>query len=324
VDTASPAALATLSIGSATSYTFTGVGDYGGSYGVYIYNATTGAGVRYGISAVACYVAPPTPPPPTPAPPTYYSFNFGYNAGDDSLACAMGVTTEVWSTCSSLIAQCVLKSASDGSSNAADGYYSNGTSVYYVEGNGFINTVSSCPAPPPPPPTPTPPPPPPPEEDPCFLYGTEIKMADGSNKLIEDLVLGDILSSLSIEGLDKDIEKNWVNFSDTKFWFEPSTARVVTLMHGSYSNYYIINKSIRITYEHPVFIKRGNEYKFCKVYNLLVGDYLFNTNDIWVRIRDIEFINETCQTVSVNIEDDDVYFGSGILVHNRAEVKQIE
>jgi hypothetical protein len=203
-----------------------------------------------------------------------------------------------------------------------DGWYSDGVNSYYVQG-GSVITVNSDPcyvAPPPPPPPPDPTPTP----DPCFLYGTEIKMADGSTKLIEDLVLGDILSSLSIEGLDKDNEKNWVSFSDTKFCFEPSTARVVTLMHGSYSSYYIINKSIQITYEHPVFIKRGNEYKFCKVYNLLVGDYLFNTNDMWVRIRTIEFINETCQTVSVNIEDDDVYFGSSILVHNRPGIKEID
>ncbi len=203
-----------------------------------------------------------------------------------------------------------------------DGWYSDGVNSYYVQG-GSVQSVNYDPcyvAPPPPPP----PPDPTPSPDPCFLYGTEIKMADGSNKLIEDLVLGDILSSVSIGGLDKDVEKNWVSFSDNTFSFTPSTARVVTLMHGSYSNYYIINNSIRITYEHPVFINRNNEYKFCKVYNLLVGDLIFNTNESWDIIRTIDFINETCQTVSVNIEDDDVYFGSGILVHNRADIKAID
>jgi hypothetical protein len=134
--------------------------------------------------------------------------------------------------------------------------------------------------------------------------------------------MGDVLSSLSIEGLDKNIENNWVSFSDNKFSYIHSSARIVNLIHGSYANYYIINNSIRITYEHPVFIKRDNEYKFCKVHNLLVGDLLFNTDDVWVEIQTIQFINEACQTVGINIEDDDVYFGSGILVHNLAEVKE--
>jgi hypothetical protein len=53
------------------------------------------------------------------------------------LACAMGVTTQVWSTCSTLTGQCVLKSASDGSANAADGYYSNGTST-------LISSLVAC------------------------------------------------------------------------------------------------------------------------------------------------------------------------------------
>ena len=205
----------------------------------------------------------------------------------------------------------------NGLSNVPDAYYYDSTTdTSWAVTGGTIGTayVNPCYVPPPPP---TPPPPtPPPFEEPCFLYGTEIKMADGSNKLIEDLVLGDVLSSLSIEGLDKNIENNWLEFSAETFSYTNSSARIVNLIHGSYSNYYIINNSIRITYEHPVFIKRDNEYKFCKVHNLLVGDLLFNTDDTWVEIQTIEFINETCQTVGVNIEDDDVYFGSGILVHN--------
>jgi hypothetical protein len=201
-------------------------------------------------------------------------------------------------------------------------YYDASTDTSWYVSSGTIGTAYVNPcyvAPTPPPPTP-----PPPTPDPCFLYGTEIKMADGSNKLIEDLVLGDVLSSLSIEGLDKNVEKNWLGFSVDEFSYTHSTAVIVNLIHGSYSSYYIINNSIRITYEHPVFIKKGDEYKFCKVYNLSVGDLLFNTDGVWIEIQTIEFINETCQTVGVNIEDDDVYFGSGILVHNAPQDKEFQ
>ena len=201
-------------------------------------------------------------------------------------------------------------------------YYDASTDTSWYVSGGTIGTayMNPCYVPPPPP---TPPPPtPPPTEDPCFLYGTEITMADGSYKLIEDLVMGDVLSSLSIEGLDKNIENNWTEFSVDQFLYTRSSARIVGLKYGSYSRYYIINNSVRITHEHPVFIKREMEYKFCQVENLLVGDLLFSNNELWREIETIELINETCQTISINIEDDDVYFGSDILVHNIAEIKE--
>lgn len=72
INSGAPETYATTSIGSATSATITGVPDYAYSYSVYIYNKTNKAGVRYGLSAVACYTTPaPTTAPPT-APPTYY------------------------------------------------------------------------------------------------------------------------------------------------------------------------------------------------------------------------------------------------------------
>jgi hypothetical protein len=81
IESGPPSAYATVYIGSATSHTFTSVGDYGGSYSVYIFNQDTGNGVRYGIGAVACYVAPPpTPPPPTPAPVYYIALSTGDTA----------------------------------------------------------------------------------------------------------------------------------------------------------------------------------------------------------------------------------------------------
>jgi hypothetical protein len=66
----SPATYATIPIGSDSSYTFTGVADYGGSYIVYVHNGTNGQGSYGTCSAFSCYVAPPPPPPP-PSYPDY-------------------------------------------------------------------------------------------------------------------------------------------------------------------------------------------------------------------------------------------------------------
>jgi plastocyanin len=89
----------------------------------------------------------------TTPPPTYYSFSLGYDAGDPSTACN-ATPTIYYSLCTNLASgDCELFTSSTGG-YAPNGYYSNGTSVYYVEGNGYINTISACPPPPPPPPPP--------------------------------------------------------------------------------------------------------------------------------------------------------------------------
>jgi hypothetical protein len=91
-----------------------------------------------------------TPSPAAPSPAvtpsvTYYSFSLGYNVGDPGTACN-ATRTNYYSTCSTLTNSCVLRTSSGGAF-AANGYYSNGTTAWYVEGNGFINTTSACPGP---------------------------------------------------------------------------------------------------------------------------------------------------------------------------------
>jgi hypothetical protein len=128
--------------------------------------------------------------------------------------------------------------------------------------------------------------------------------------------------SLSIAGLDKDIERNWETFTTNNLQYSKSTSVVNRLNHGSYSWYYSINNGLlRVTYEHPILVKRNNEVIFLQVKNLIEGDLLLNNNDKFVLIETIDIINESLNTVSIGIEEDDVYFGNGILVHNIAEVK---
>lgn len=90
--------------------------------------------------------------PPPPPPPTYYLFNLKYHSSDAYTACNVIGTNPFYSTCNSLTNGCTL--LNDAYGYASNGYYSNGSTVYYVEGNGYINTTSACTAPPPPPPPP--------------------------------------------------------------------------------------------------------------------------------------------------------------------------
>jgi hypothetical protein len=202
-----------------------------------------------------------------------------------------------------------------------DGWYSDGANSYYVVG-GYVQSVNYDPCYVAPNVTPQATPAPD-VTDPCLSYGSQILMGDNSTKLIENLEIGDRLMSLSIIGLDKNIEQNWETFTTKNLQYSKSTSIITKLNHGSYSWYYSINNGLlNITYEHPVLIKRNDVVLFSEVKNLIEGDLLLNNNDEFILIETIDIINETLNTVSVEIEEDDVYFGNGILVHNRPPIKE--
>ena len=56
--------------------------------------------------------------------------------------------------------------------------------------------------------------------------------------------------------------------------------------------------------------------KYKTTASLLPGDKLFKTNNEFEEIKTFEFVNEPIETVNFNVEDLDVYFGGGFLMHN--------
>ena len=43
---------------------------------------------------------------------------------------------------------------------------------------------------------------------------------------------------------------------------------------------------------------------------------LYDSNNEFEEIKSLEFVNEPIETVNMNVEDLDVYFGGGYLMHN--------
>ncbi len=171
----------------------------------------------------------------------------------------------------------------------------------------------------------------------CLGIGTPITMADGSTKNIEDINVGDTIRSATVPGmpLDFDEEDTWSVWSGTphgnppgSVWatayydiqevnrVTPASAEVMDIYFDYYDNYYLINGSLKATYEHPFFVIRDGSYYFKTTASLLPGDKLFKTNNEFEEIETIEFVNEPLETVNLNVENLDVYFGGGYLMHN--------
>jgi hypothetical protein len=153
---------------------------------------------------------------------------------------------------------------------------------------------------------------------PCHVEGTVMYLADGSTKLVEDLLVGDVLKSYALDGLSTD-ENAWSTYNQTAgtFGATESTATVVSITPGQYTQYLNFNNGIsKVTGEHLVVIKDADDnVSFKMARQAVVGDS-FYTNGTWSVINSIETVNEVVNTYSIDTEAGDVYVADGILWHN--------
>lgn len=156
----------------------------------------------------------------------------------------------------------------------------------------------------------------------CFLPGTRILMADGKKKRIEELFIQDEVVSTSIPGLHDENNKDWVSFktSNTNN-FSHTKSKVVNHWWAFEDHYYKINGGqLKVTGEHPLFLKRGDIYEWVEASSARIGDFLVRYVDGGVEDVEIETIDKLhgdFEVVSIDVEDIDVYYANGFLVHNK-------
>jgi hypothetical protein len=171
----------------------------------------------------------------------------------------------------------------------------------------------------------------------CLALGTKITMGDGTTKNIEDINVGDTVLSANVPGmpLDFDEEDTWSGWSGVphgnapnSVWatayydiqelnrIDPQTAEVFDVYFDYFDNYYLINGTLKATYEHPFFVLRNGSYSFRTSVSLLPGDKLYTVDNQFETIESVLFVNESMETVNLNVEPLDVYFGGGYLMHN--------
>jgi hypothetical protein len=155
----------------------------------------------------------------------------------------------------------------------------------------------------------------------CHLAGDLLTLANGETKKVEDIVLGDTLLSLAINGLS-DVETIYreFNVSAADYSDEYTTAVVNDIYVDTYSSYYDINNGeLQLTLEHPVLVlTSGNRVVFKVIKDVLVGDSMLNQNNEWILVNSNVLVQTETPftTYAFNVENKDVYFASGILVHN--------
>ncbi len=130
----------------------------------------------------------------------------------------------------------------------------------------------------------------------CFLAGTQILMANGRTKSIEDLVIGDeILTRLSD-----------INGKKVKATIQGTSSHKV-------GGYLVVNGKLRVTPEHVVF--SNGEWK--EMARVRVGDTMIDTTGNSVRVDSMEVVNAPgTEVYNIVVNKYHTYFADGLYVHN--------
>ena len=153
----------------------------------------------------------------------------------------------------------------------------------------------------------------------CFLFGTLVKLADGEVKTVEALKAGDKIASVDIPGMERDAnyeaQYHWMS-TDGLDGLVKRDATVGKTTHGQHSGYFVINGRVKATFEHPMLVRRGDDWGFCSIDRLVIGDLLINEDLMEERIYKIQQVDGLVDTVSLYIPETNMYVADGVFAHN--------
>lgn len=129
----------------------------------------------------------------------------------------------------------------------------------------------------------------------CFVPGTQILMADGSTKNIEEIQVGDKILTRENE------------FSDQLI-----VAEVSALHSEAVRNTLLVNGDLGLTDNHIIFLNG----KWTEAVKLKLGDLLLDQNGEWITVETLEEIVEDMRVYNFEVKELHTYFADGFYVHN--------
>lgn len=151
-------------------------------------------------------------------------------------------------------------------------------------------------------------------QDGCFLPDTLIKLADGTDKQIKDLKIGDTVVSYSIAGLKPDDENAWRTWSSTALTMAVTTATIKDIYRQTFNGYFQL-LDLRVTFEHPLLSRRDGVWAFRQVKDLKKGDFLWKNGAV-IAFPGMTYVPGKIDTCNLNVERTDVFMANGFLAHN--------
>ncbi len=152
----------------------------------------------------------------------------------------------------------------------------------------------------------------------CFIEGTMVTLSDGTQKPIEQLVIGDTLKSYNIDTLplysdDETVLNTWSSSNITGNY---DVATVTSIIPDTSHGVWIINNLLKTTGRHRHLIKRDGVWSFIEAYQVVVGDIMLDINNNEVEVTSKTTDSSDYTIYKLDVENLDVFYANDILTHN--------
>ncbi|MDD5361342.1 MAG: polymorphic toxin-type HINT domain-containing protein [Ignavibacteria bacterium] len=134
----------------------------------------------------------------------------------------------------------------------------------------------------------------------CFLEDTLVNTSELVQKAIQELTEGDKV--LGFNEVTRKIEMS----------------KVIQVFVTEQPGYYIINKNIKVTENHPFYVNG----KWIRVKDIKKGDFLMDKELNPVEVFSIEMINQNTKVYNLEVDNIHTFFVHSILVHNKTICSQ--
>jgi hypothetical protein len=154
----------------------------------------------------------------------------------------------------------------------------------------------------------------------CILATCLLLRDDFTEVMAKDVRVGDKLLSITIPNLPDGSTKGWIKWTtDDISGVNYEVVTVLKTHHNTFGRYYIVNGTLAITKQHPIFVRRNGVWQWLDVDEIAKGDFLLSSEVVPVEVVSIEMKRGEVHVVDFNVESTDVYFAGGYLVHNAEE-----
>ena len=157
----------------------------------------------------------------------------------------------------------------------------------------------------------------------CVLFGTKIKMSDGTTKMVQDVLIGDSLASKTILNQTYSEKSELYDWSSSNIKLSDSIVRVISNRSINTNTVYSINDGKFFTSaDHNHIYKHNNIWKVNKTDNLEVGDSLIDENGNEIIINNIVMMTGQFIVYNIDVDNNNVYIANGVLTHNKEQLEQ--
>jgi len=157
------------------------------------------------------------------------------------------------------------------------------------------------------------------EPPPCFVAGTMIKLADGTEAPIETLSEGVELESVLIDSLVDTNDFNLLHKWSSSDLIERRTKSAISVFYPEevYRTIKVNDGLLQATYNHVQLARVNGVWRMIRIENLAVGDVLYDYDGNLIDVTSIEIITEPITVYKLTLSDEShTYFANNILTHN--------